>query len=64
MENEERFLNKVQEEMLRDYYFDPENETGGKTEQDFKDWVEDISWDRIFSIFDRSSEDLEDDDSE
>jgi hypothetical protein len=62
--NEPTFLTKDQEEMLRDYYFNPENETGGKTEQDFTDWKEDISWDRIYSICGRSSEDLEDDDSE
>lgn len=62
--NEDRFLTKDQEQMLRDYYFDPENETGGKKEQDFIDWKEDISWDRVFEICDRSKEDLEDDDSE
>ena len=62
--NEPRFLTKEQEQMLREYYFDPENETGGKNEQDFIDWKEDCDWTRIAEICDRSVEDLEDDDSE
>jgi hypothetical protein len=64
--NEERFLTEEQETILHDYYFDEDNNIEEKlTEQGFRDWVEDISWDRVYDICgDGSREDLEDDNSE
>lgn len=48
---EDRFLTKFEEESLKDYYFNEDNEVEDKlTEQGFIDWKEDISWDRVDEI--------------
>ena len=47
----QEFLTDKQEERLRDYYFDEENEVEDKlTEQGFIDWKEDLSWGEIYDI--------------
>ena len=48
---EDRFLTKYEEECLREYYFDEENEVDDTlTEQGFIDWKENLAWIRIDEI--------------
>ena len=45
---EENFLTPEQEETLRYYYEEVVGEI--KKEQDFVDWVEDLTWEEIYDI--------------
>ena len=45
---EENFLTPDQEETLRYYYEEVVGEI--KKEQDFVDWVEDLTWEEIYDI--------------
>ena len=63
----QEFLTDEQEERLREYYFDKENEVEARlTEQGFIDWKEDLSWGEIYDIvgypYDDHFEDLYDED--
>lgn len=44
----ENFLTPEQEETLRDYYEEVVGEI--KKEQDYIDWVEDLTWEEIYDI--------------
>lgn len=47
----QEFLTDEQEERLREYYFDKDNEVEARlTEQGFIDWKEDLSWGEIYDI--------------
>ena len=49
-EHFQEFLTEEQEERLRDFYFDKDNEVEEKlTEQGFRDWIEDLDWSEIYS---------------
>lgn len=45
---EENFLTPEQEETLRDYYEEMVGEI--KNEQDYIDWMEDLTWDEVYDI--------------
>lgn len=44
----ENFLTQEQEETLRDYYEEMVGEI--KNEQDYIDWMEDLTWDEVYDI--------------
>ena len=49
-EHFQEFLTEEQEQRLREFYFDEDNEVEEKlTEQGFIDWVEDLDWSEIYS---------------
>lgn len=46
-----RFITKEELDILKKYYYNPENEIDNKpTEQGFIDWYEDLTWERIDEI--------------
>lgn len=60
-----RELTKREEELLRDYYFDKDNEIDEvMSEEGYEAWKQDLSWMRLLEITDTSSQDDMDDDSE
>lgn len=55
-----RFITEHEEDILRDYYFNEDNEVEDKlTEQGFTDWMEGLSWIEIDDIVGEQTEEYE-----